>query len=91
MTGRCCRKQVVRRDDGDGGGNPQDHELLRMLRARAAGPPTWAIAAVGGSARSSVMRQDPLAFTDQGLVSEGTGRTYTSAWPLLGADWRSES
>lgn len=81
---------MVRREDGDGGESPRSHDLLTMLRAREAAAPTWAIAAVGGSTRSSVMRQDPLAFSDQRLVSEGTGRTY-SAWPLLGADWRSES
>lgn len=68
---------------------PRSHELLRMLRAREAAAPTWASAAVGGSTQTSVMRQDPLAFSDQGLVSDGTGRT-DSAWPLLGADWRSE-
>lgn len=47
--------------------------------------------AFGGYTRSSVMQQGPLASTDQGLVSGGTGNTYTGGWPLLETDQRSES
>lgn len=57
--------------------------MLEMLGAILAAALEWAIRSLAGSTWSSVMKQDPLACSEQGLGSKAIGRTYMGVWPLL--------